>query len=269
MAGKPSHNFWITAVHSIPDPAKPNKVGEDASYVSQRCIAVADGIFWDQAPFDVTKYSRELMTNVGDALVTLPAETRNHPQAIMLRAAAKCTSQGGATCCVATLDPVAARVYSANLGDSGYYVLRFNASKGKVEIVGKSRDVVKVFNTPRILGMGEEATDYIEVDVHEVKDKDLLLMYTDGFSFNIFPEQIISFLKPFLALPDLPDLDVVTEMLAEKAFKQSLDPFFDSPFAIKAAENMLGLRWDGGRPNDITVVAAQISILGPDAQTSQ
>lgn len=253
-------NFLTSAVHSLPDPSKANKVGEDASYLSPSCLAVADGIAWEACPFDPTKYSRELMSNVGQALASLPAEKRLHPQAIMLRAAAQTSAEGGSTCCVLTIDPHQAKIYSANLGDSGYYLLRLSP-KGKVEIVGKSQDVVVHYNQPRLLGMQGDSPDACEVEAHDIQDKDLVLMYTDGFSHNVFPEQVTSFLKPFLTLEQAPDLEVLVEMLAEKAFKQSQDMMFDSPFAVKAAENMLGLRWDGGKPNDITLIAAQVHLL--------
>jgi len=257
-------NFLTSAVHSLPDPSKANKTGEDASYLSASCLAVADGLTWPDCAFDPAKYSRELMANVGHALVSLPAEKRLHPQAIMLRAAAQTSAEGGSTCCILTLDPQQAKVYSANLGDSGYYLLRMS-SKGKVEIVGKSRDVVIHYNEPRLLGMQGDSADRCDVEVHEVQDKDLILMFTDGFCYNVFPEQVASFLKPFLALEQEPDLEVIAEMLAEKAFKQSQDLLFDSPFAVKAAENMLGLRWDGGKPNDITLIAAQVHLLRPNS----
>lgn len=260
MATVSRNNFLTAAVHSIPDPSKGNKVGEDAYYLSPSCLAISDGLTWESSPFDPTKYSRELMTNIGQALVTLPAETRLHPQAIMLRAAAETKAEGGATCCVVTIDPVKAKIYSANIGDSGYYLVR-RSEKGKAEIVGKSKDVAIHFNRPRMLGMQGDSVDLCYVDSHDVRDKDLLFLYTDGFAFNMFPEQVCSFLKPFLSLDQTPDLEVIVEMMAEKAFKQSQDMLFDSPFAIKAAENMLGLRWDGGKPNDITLIAAQVNLI--------
>lgn len=51
---------------------------------------------------------------------------------------------------------------------------------------------------------------------------------------------------------NLPDLKLISEMLARYAYKLSLDPVYNSPFAKKARKSYYDFM--GGKSDDITVI---------------
>jgi len=52
---------------------------------------------------------------------------------------------------------------------------------------------------------------------------------------------------------------LLAETIAKYAFKLSVDPTYNSPFAKKAKKARLHFR--GGKSDDITVVVAQVKLL--------
>ncbi|EGR32361.1 protein phosphatase, putative [Ichthyophthirius multifiliis] len=92
-----------------------------------------------------------------------------------------------------------------------------------------------------------------------VKDNDLIVQGTDGIFDNINEEQILGCIKPFWENNEIiNDIKMLAEIIAKYAFRLSLDPAYNSPFAKRAMENKL--RFKGGKSDDITVVVAQIRI---------
>ena len=54
------------------------------------------------------------------------------------------------------------------------------------------------------------------------------------------------------------DANEISNIIAEKAFKDSLDEAFDSPFSREARRS--GLRYDGGKSDDISIVVGLVQI---------
>jgi protein phosphatase PTC7 len=62
-------------------------------------------------------------------------------------------------------------------------------------------------------------------------------------------------IKPFWEKDDIiNDIKMLAEVIAKYAFRLSLDPAYNSPFAKRAKEH--GLRFKGGKSDDISVVVA-------------
>lgn len=253
-----AHNFLHTGACAIPASEKANKGTEDAYYVSERAIALADGVGgWIEQGVDPAAYSRLLIENVKKAFETLPPDQILQPDAILRQADQDTQITGSATCSIAILDPVEPWLHAANIGDSGFYVVR--GKDGKAEVVSSSEERTHGFNFPCQLGTGGDKPDKAWYGKLNVQDKDLIVMYSDGFSDNVFNEQMLKILIPFINLPEIPELEVVAEMLVDRAKAQSEDITFDSPFA-RAARRAGRVGWLGGKRDDITVIVAKVAL---------
>ena len=253
-------NHLIAAGWSIPAPDKKDKRGEDAYYTSERAVAIADGVGgWTSMGVDPGKYSRELMAQVKAALNDLPEDIRHHPEAVITKAASLNQEIGSSTCSLAILDPSKPLIYTGNIGDSGFLVLR--GKNDTVEIAHRSTAVIHGFNFPFQIGTHGDEPKSGHYEAMEVKDKDVIVMFTDGVSDNLYESKILSLVKPFIQLPEIPDFEIIAEMVCETAYEHSMDPKSPSPFADAAKSSKAG-GWEGGKPDDITVVIAQIRLEG-------
>ena len=54
------------------------------------------------------------------------------------------------------------------------------------------------------------------------------------------------------------DVDKVVKRMVEKAYENSTDPSFMSPFALLGSQ-MLSWEYQGGKPDDITIMLAAIT----------
>mmetsp|Transcript_13541 Transcript_13541/g.25516 ORF Transcript_13541/g.25516 Transcript_13541/m.25516 type:complete len:265 (+) Transcript_13541:1228-2022(+) len=253
-----AHNILHTGVCAIPAAEKATKGTEDAYYTSERAIALADGVGgWIEHGIDPAAYSRLLMENVKKAFEALPEDQLLSPKAVMTAADRDTKVTGSATCSIAILDPKLPWLYAGNIGDSGFYIIRNIA--GKSEIVNGSEERTHGFNFPCQLGTGGDRPDKAWFAKLAVQNNDLIVMYSDGFSDNVFPDQMLKILNPFLNLPEIPELEIVAEMLVDKAKTQSENQTFDSPFA-RAAKKAGKFGWQGGKPDDITVIVAKVAL---------
>eukprot|EP00443_Scrippsiella_acuminata_P020913 CAMPEP_0115307448 /NCGR_PEP_ID=MMETSP0270-20121206/73146_1 /TAXON_ID=71861 /ORGANISM="Scrippsiella trochoidea, Strain CCMP3099" /LENGTH=733 /DNA_ID=CAMNT_0002725891 /DNA_START=14 /DNA_END=2215 /DNA_ORIENTATION=+ len=254
---------------------------EDAYFLADRALGVADGV-GSMAQFakygaDAAAYAMELMELAGDALTgnelcDQPVDIR--AEAALIFAERNVQSYGASTVTALVLD--ADMVGAANLGDSGFMLLR----KGEqgMSIVARSEEKQHHWNCPyqlcrlppalqrRIQGNTrfDSAADCDRYTV-QVQPGDLLLVFTDGLSDNIHEHELLQIvdraLPPlFGELAGLVDLAtppaVLAESLARAAQERSLDEKAMVPFA--KASKAKGMDCPGGKPDDITVVAAWI-----------
>lgn len=252
-----AQNALRSGVCAIPAAEKALKGTEDAYCITSRAIALADGVGgWSEQGVNPAAYSNELMKNVKKALESLPEDQRLHPRAVLRAADRDSKVTGSATCTIAILDPKEPWLYAGNIGDSGFYLIR--KRDGKVDLVNRSEERLHGFNFPCQLGTGGDNPDKAWYAKLAVQDQDIVVMYSDGFSDNVYPDQMLQILSPFLDSSDDLNLDVVAERLVEHAKTQSEDEAFDSPFARAAKRSRLG--WNGGKPDDITVIVSKVGL---------
>ena len=121
------YNKFHAGITLCPHPDKKDKGGEDAAAVSETFIALADGVGgWSDNGVDPAKYSRELCGNIASLLAH---EDRGikfmcNPKQLCIEAAKMQKETGSSTCIIASLDREAPVLYTSNLGDSGYLLLR-------------------------------------------------------------------------------------------------------------------------------------------------
>lgn len=90
-------------------------------------------------------------------------------------------------------------------------------------------------------------------------------MGSDGLWDNLYDIKIIDLVRPFLRDVDLvADPELIAEVIASEAEKYSLQQNYMSPFAKGAREYYHD--YMGGKPDDITVIVAQIMLAKKDSQ---
>jgi len=266
---------------------KPCGKCEDAYFANASAIGVADGVGsmvqFARYGTDAAAYAQELMALASEALEPngpasaecMPAEVAaTRAKAALVAAERGATSFGASTCAALVLE--GENVGVANLGDSGFMVLR--RGSGGMEIVHRSMEKQHHWNCPyqlcrlppallRRLQKDTRFDSAADSDCYDVRVQagDLLIMYTDGLADNLYERdirQIIDRALPptFGALAGLPEMGtppgVVADALARAAQERSLDPRAATPFA--EASKAQGMECPGGKPDDITVVAAWV-----------
>jgi protein phosphatase PTC7 len=106
------------------------------------------------------------------------------PREILVDAVMNNHEMGSATCVCLSLDKQAPVLYTANLGDSGYLLLR----KSGLDLVSvfRSKEMQHSFNFPFQVGTGGDDPQKAKEQVHSVRDKDILVVGTDGLFDNLF-----------------------------------------------------------------------------------
>jgi len=267
------YKFHIGSV-KIPHFAKRKTGGEDALSYHDGMICVADGVGgWNEIGVDPSKYSNELCNNIKREYLTYGHKYNYNPKSIFIEAAKKTISQGSSTFCMCTLDFEKNYLHTVNMGDSGYMIIRDFATNSKFEgnleniikknedekiidlkILFKSAEQQHQFNFPYQVGSHGDPPEDSEINVHEIRENDIIVLGTDGLWDNLFEEQILAIIKPFYETTQkIKDLDLLANLIAELAEKLSLSPKYKSPFSVKSKGLYLG-----GKSDDITIIVAQI-----------
>jgi protein phosphatase PTC7 len=245
-------NRFTSGVCSLIGPGK--KKGEDAYFTSPDLLSIADGVGgWTLSGIDPSKYAWQLMKNVESFSASLVSDRTGFN--ILSKAAAKCTETGSSTCCLLLLNQSSATIDALNVGDSGFFLYR--KENNGLALVEKSQEVLHGFNFPFQLGTDGDSVATAWKKTVQVKDKDILIVYTDGLSDNLFENAIREIVKN--ELDSGSELRIVAEKLANTAIDCSVNENYLSPFA-KAASVAYKQRYIGGKPDDTTVIVAEIRI---------
>jgi len=168
---------------------------------------------------------------------------------------------GSSTACLMMLSHVDLKLYTANIGDSGFLVVR------QGEVVHRSQEQQHYFNTPfqlslpptellsEVLADRPESADQYEFSV---EDGDVILVATDGIFDNVPDRMLVEEMDKVWQCKDEIRLQQCANSIALMARKLSRDPKFLSPFSVNALA--AGLEAEGGKPDDITVLLATVSL---------
>lgn len=87
-------------------------------------MAVADGVGgWAESGIDPAIFSKQLCKNI-DQLITKGDHYIENPKRLLIDAVSNNREVGSSTCVIACLDKAKPLMYTVNLGDSGYMLLR-------------------------------------------------------------------------------------------------------------------------------------------------
>jgi protein phosphatase PTC7 len=161
---------------------------------------------------------------------------------------------GSSTVCVVTLDRESGKTSTANIGDSGFLHIRDGG------ILAHSEEQQYGFNAPYQLSILppsmtsnlQTTPDMADVSDLTVRPGDLIILASDGFLDNVFPEE----LKEIIQSVEPTDVEALAKALVQRAKHLSNLRNRVSPFGARA--RAYGYRYIGGKPDDITVVVAHV-----------
>ncbi|CAG9102395.1 hypothetical protein JYU34_022802 [Plutella xylostella] len=270
------HPYLVSVVCGFPKDiangrSRNGQFGDDAwfstHFSNADVIGVADGVGgWRAYGIDPGEFSSYLMrtcerlvqmghfklTEPGDLLAKSYYELLEHKKPIL----------GSSTACVMILDRAESVVRAANIGDSGYMVVRAG------RVLRRSREQQHYFNTPYQLSLPppghdrnvlSDSPESAERSEFPVESGDVILVATDGVFDNV-PEGVLAGeLRRAAELADQPArLQAVANSIAWMARNLSFDGCYMSPFAKSARQN--GIDAIGGKPDDITVLLAIVAL---------
>ena len=228
-------------------------------------VAIADGVGgWADSGVDPALYSKQLCRNIksmyeADLKKGIDAihSTVNKPKELLTYAAAETTEKGSSTAVICMLDTQKNCLHTANLGDSGYMLLR--KSGYDLVVLFRTKEQTHGFNFPFQVGVGGDDPQVADTQVHEVQNNDVLIVGSDGLFDNMYDKQIIEVVSPFIKeSDDILDCELVAQMIAKQAEALSLNTTWNSPFAQHAYDNYYDFK--GGKHDDVTVTVSQIRI---------
>jgi len=236
-------------VEMIPHPLKQAKGGEDAFFVSTNdrgfAIGIADGVGgWGHQGIDPSLVSKGLMLGAKQAFengVIDPVELMDSGYKQVKHIT------GSSTALVLVITEGGTKLTAANLGDSGFMVLR----DGKV--LFRSEEMQHFFNFPFQLGTGHSTTAYdSQVITLDLREGDIVIAGSDALFDNLFDEDIVKIVHE--TLPH----ECLAQRLANAAFHRG---YSNKPSPFMSMAYKLGLvdSEEGGKPDDITVVVTRIS----------
>jgi len=245
--------------------------GDDAFFVARHrlgdVLGVADGVGgWRTYGIDPSLMPTSLMA-ICERMVREGRFNPKQPVDILTTSLAevqqdKAPLLGSCTACVVALHREESALYTANLGDSGFMVVR----DGKV--VHRSEEQQHYFNTPYQLSVapatmeGMVLSDKPEMAARsciKVQEGDIILLGTDGLFDNMKDEQILRHLAR-LVDHSVEAIQRVADSIAKEAHKLGFTANYVSPFSTHAAAN--GFNFIGGKPDDVTVLIARVTIGG-------
>lgn len=230
--------------------AHPEKqTGEDAFFIEGNALGVFDGVGGSaNRGVDPRLFSQSLAALTAEGVAERGAA---NVVACLIKAVEANPEAGASTAVVVGLDNVG-RVFGVSLGDSGARIIR----NGKV--IKRSKEQSHAFNAPYQLS-DLDVSDTVAMGSNissRVKEGDILLLASDGLFDNVEEAEILSLITAANG-----DMVAAAETLGSVASEKSQLPDLDSPFA-KAAKKA-GVRWRGGKMDDVTVLTARV-VRDPD-----
>ena len=239
-----------SAGYNIPHPRKAHRGGEDSYLVSSptnSTIGVADGVGgWESKGVNPRAFADEILR---ETYVFIKNGEIDPKKAIS--ASFPLLSQvGSATICIGKMDGEGIfRV--ANIGDSGFLIIR----KGQIFI--QSEEHQHQFNFPYQLGIGKDGEPHgadrpsdAQVYWMQLEVGDIVVMGTDGFFDNVWPQDILNHIMKYPMNPKASCKELATIAYEESQKDDNFVPFFQR--AKEAQKNFA--TYKGGKEDDITVV---------------
>ncbi|KAF7338300.1 Protein phosphatase [Mycena venus] len=178
----------------------------------------------------------------------------------------KSVEAGSSTGCLLTLNASSGILRSANLGDSGFCIVRSSS------MFYNSSPQTHFFNCPWQMSKFQSAKDR-KNSINDLPsaaqeystrliDGDIIIAYTDGVADNVFPAEILKICSLVMNRPE-PEASKV-QAIAQSLVHHSRRCMFServSPFEIEGKRHRQlynGQLWHGGKVDDVTVVVALV-----------
>lgn len=180
---------------------------------------------------------------------------------------------GGSTVCMGLFDPHSAKLEVLNLGDSGAIVIRdgkvVNATVADVDgMTPRQLTILPATMDPRDFDIDLEPASQTrsESTTWQLQKNDTVIFATDGFFDNVSLKDIPAAIEE-ASSSEKPNLvQEIADSLISRAYYNSLDPNFASPFALRCLQEGNYNYW-GGKPDDISLVCCFVGENHPAHHT--
>ncbi|KAI0798040.1 phosphatase 2C-like domain-containing protein [Abortiporus biennis] len=294
---------WRDYTLSRPKSSGGTNIGEDFFYIQEMrnrsglSIGIADGVggwvdqgidpalFAQTLMFHASRYSKSSWAGEPEFDPTQDYEEREEvegwelrPEECMELAHAgvlreKAVSMGSSTACILNFNASSGILRAANLGDSGFCIIRSSSC------VYQQRPQTHYFNCPKQLAklpigprgyMDANADSPRDANIYQtrVRDGDIIIVYTDGLSDNVFTSEITSICslvsRQFALSPDNMGIEedklnddrraqAIADRLVDYAQMCMMSKTRASPF--ERAATRAAKYYRGGKLDDVTVLA--------------
>jgi len=122
------------------------------------------------------------------------------------------------------------KIKAANLGDSGYALFHVRPDD-TLEMYFRSPSQQKTHNFPYQCGGDQDSPDIAEVFEHsDVRDGDVVLLFSDGFHDNVFDSGMSYCIEEYLYDGLVTSMSNAADCLARKAYFLGKSQWFRSPW---------------------------------------
>ncbi|KIP09148.1 hypothetical protein PHLGIDRAFT_29246 [Phlebiopsis gigantea 11061_1 CR5-6] len=304
---------WRDHVLSRPNDSMGRHIGEDFFYIQEGIsLGVADGVGgWVDSGVDPSLFSQALMYHAhryakqgwaGEPEIDptqdyedreqvegwelTPMECMDLAHGGVMRE--KGIMAGSSTACIVNINASSGLLRAANLGDSGFCIIRSSSmihfQQPQTHFFNCPKQLAKLPSRLQLRGGAccDPASDADNVSL-KLRDGDLVILFTDGLSDNVFPAELISICslvtrqyqqspstqiqpfpqgqakgEPFEFVREEEDAQVQTmaERIVQYATLCMNNKKRVSPFERAAARE--GMFFRGGKLDDVTVIVAMI-----------
>jgi protein phosphatase PTC7 len=145
-------------------------------------LVIADGVgSWNKYGVDPKEYAWALCNKIKEIYEeNNSSQINNDPLNILTNASSLIKIPGSSTCSLLILDRKLKKLKSACLGDSLFMIICYSEEENKFIFSFKSEDQVHKFNQPFQLGIGGDNPDKAIIKSHDVKNKDIIIVASDG-----------------------------------------------------------------------------------------
>lgn len=215
-----------TNAFSVPHIKKIHKGGEDALKFDDNILIIADGVGgWNTKGIDPSMFSKTLVnevhlsfSEVGKNLFC-DGNLEKSIRKCLQRAIDKTLHlEGSSTISLIAFDSIEKRAFSAYIGDSLYLITRFNFETREYEMVYVSKEQSHGFNLPFQVGKQCDSAATAKITEHDLNNKDIIILATDGLWDNLSLEIIISTINQ---VKNSTTQDVDTKLLSELLVKKA------------------------------------------------
>lgn len=244
-------------------------------------FGVADGVFmWRNLGIDAGMFSRRLMGVASaafggdhDASETAPerapTDKIRSPEALLRTAFDEVTAEGikgSTTACIATIDAAHGVMRTANVGDSGFMLVR--GDPGKREVAHRSPHQEHEFGRPFQLGHHDASDDPRDamLTTFPLEPGDVIVMGSDGLWDNLSESEILAVVEQsFESTGYQRGMGAESRAAAARAsgavvsaaYAASMDKRRTTPYSLAATENF-DMVYSGGKKDDITAVVVNV-----------
>jgi len=217
-----------SSVFMIPHFKKAHKGGEDAYQIDDDnlLLVIADGVGgWNSKGIDPSEFSKLLVKNTLNEFKSLGKKIFNEDFSeinirnyLQLAINKTIHLEGSSTLTFLNIDPVEKKAHTLYIGDSLYLIARFNSNSKEYELNFISYEQFYGFNLPYQVGKDCDSSFSAKLNEHDLENKDLLILATDGLWDNLSVDIIISSINQ---VKDHTTKDVNTTVLTELLVKKA------------------------------------------------